>query len=709
MRQLARVVGVLLLAFAGRHALAATINVNSEADGGLGSLRDAASKAQPGDVIVIAAGKTVRLEKDVEIPANVTVQGEKAPLGRDTSTITAATPGANPPPKVVIKGGGAVVSQIRFKDVPVSVPSGVDGTKITASHFDGSASGVTIDGATNTQIGTDANGANGETCQFSGCRVGVASNASTGTTVGGCVFKKTGTGVKSTDDVNVRVTSNTIDAKAPDKTTTGDGIVISGSSGKADKNTITPDKKGGTGITATKGAGSKGALTLDGNTVETKGSAKGVDAKDRTDVTISSATIEGKSSGAGVHCSIGPDAPPGGVCDVENCDVKGCSPGIEIDCDGAQGVAVTVDHCTATNCGRGIVCDMTGAHGATCDVSNDTATGCKIDGMEVFAGPDGSVAMNACDIEKCGSGRNACGIAAGGAGGDFYADALVVNLSKGPPVLLRSVSSTPSVCSFENLTLKFAKVEAIYVAPQTDAKLISGTFTGIKGPDVFVDHGGELKVRSDILDGSFMLSTNVPLVDVAPRGWGSDGMSAEFDGGGNLVVNVPPGADEVRVCGDSADHPFSAILTNSDSVTFSPDQLPADASIRVVAVAPDADGYDQVFGETRVKRPKAKPATSHHDFTFPSTVTIHSPAGRDGSEPFDVVNATDQTLTLVFPHPTGNFALFPTGNVVFQPHETKHCEADHSAMQAIHETLKLPMKLDDGTPEGTLTVIGDVP
>jgi hypothetical protein len=757
MRDLVKSLGVLVVALTAWPALAATIVVTKPTDNptapDAGSLRDALGKAQPGDVVQIQAGVTVKLKGDLtSSTANVTIEGQNPTDGQSgkPSTIGADDPKASPAPTLIVNGGGSVVKNVKFDGVPVTVGQNNEGSKITGCEFDGANSGVTIDHATDTIVGTtpaDVNGANGQTCTFNGCKVGVASNTSAGTIVAHDVFKKTGVGVKSTDDTNITVSDNTIDAKAPDKSSTGDGAVFNGSSGSCNDNTITPDKKGGTGIIAGPSSDGtvRGQLQGKNNNVKTSGKANGIDVKNHKNATISDCDVEGKTKGFGVHCSIGPDG-GAGVCEIRDCNATGCAVGFAFDCDGSTGATCTVADCKADKCGKGFVCGLDGSTGATCTLSDDTAThcagpgfscdatgadgatseisnchasDCKVDGIECRAGPNGTCTLHDDDCTRCGSGPEACGMKLGGSGGALSAKFIDVEQSKGAGVLLVNTgASMPTVCSFENLTVALSKTDGFVANAQTSATVLSPTFTNNHGAMVFIDQRSTIGFEKTFLDGEASVELRSPLIDVEPRGWNETAgpvtslIHAEFDDAGNLTVAVTAGdAYFFDVVGAGGAMVEQSANPPQPSYTFPAAQVPAGDFMAVSAFGKTDPASPTSLivplGETRLKRPKQSAAAGVFVFSKTS-FTITSAPNADGAATFTITNSTDGPLTLDIGKLTGNFSNSPFGQVPFLAHETRDCFVGHSAMAPITETAHFQAKLPDGTVEANITVKGVV-
>lgn len=116
--------------------------------------------------------------------------------------------------------------------------------------------------------------------------------------------------MKSGDDTNVTVTENNISG--------GNGVVVAGSSGEVKANTIATGKAAdNVGIDVGKSPSAnapKGPVKVDGKDhIDKNGKATGVRVVDRSDATISDATIQGKgrSTGPGIHAVLAAGTPPG--------------------------------------------------------------------------------------------------------------------------------------------------------------------------------------------------------------------------------------------------------------------------------------------------------------------------------------------------------------------------------------------------------------
>jgi hypothetical protein len=406
-----------------------------------------------------------------------------------------------------------------------------------------------------------------------------------------------------------------------------------------------------------------------------------VSSTDRNDVTISSATVEGKSSGAGIHCSIGPDAPPGGFCVVEKCTVKGASPGIELDGSGSQGVAFSVSMCTSMNCNRGAVCDMTGATGATCTVSNYTATSCKTDGLECFAGADGGCTLADISIERCGSGPQACGMNVGGLGG-FFADARTdVRASKGAAV---RVTKFPTICEFDTLTVDMQTGgSGMVIAPDCMARLVGEQYPWIVQHNIFVSTVGDFAAPQSVFDAAFSPILSKPPVDVAPPGWDPNGV-ATFDADGNLTVHVPSGATEVYVYGGANAFAAQPVDPSTKTATFAASDLPAGSVLNVVPygpVHPELNDTRAIFGGFDVKPPKPKKPSGNGTFDFSQTsFTLHVAVNNDTSAELDITNKTSQQQTALVSTAKNGFGVVPNGELTFQPNEMKKVDVEFSTM-----------------------------
>jgi len=697
MGRVARWFGCALVAVLAMPALAATISVTKDSDNPAspeaGSLRDAVQKAQSGDTIEIDAGLTIGLKGDLVVPAakaNITIQGKNPPDGQSgkPSTITTAKD-ADVTAAVRLDGNGDKLVNVACDNVRVTSNATI-GVQVTGSAFKGANAGVTLTGTTSAQVGTDAAG-NGLGNTFIGCGIGVSVSSTTNTVVGDNVIKDAGTGVSSLDDTNVNVLTNTISGKAPNKTTPSVGIDVSGSSGTVEKNNVTPDKKGGTGIATKKTAGAepKGPLNLTGNNVKVKGSAAGIDVKDRKDVTISSSDVEGKSSAPGIHVAVGADAGPGGSVVVDGCTVDGCSPGI--------------------------LCDTTGASNVACTISNNTVADCREQGISCAVGADGTCDVTGNEVDRCGSGAEGCGIGLRGEGVEIDCDHNVVDACRGNGI---NLFAGASFIDLGRLAVTNTKGYAIYASQGATAFVQSAhatadvDFAGNLKGFTFIEIGADLGVTDEILDKFANAPPAKPQIDVAPRGWHSTSMMAGFDVAGNLVVNVPPGAFTVQVSGNGARVVKSA--AGASIVTFSPSELPPGAGpggdlFGVFALHPESLRAGQgPLGQVDVRKPKPRaPDSGTNTFTVSQkNVTITSKIGADNSLSISVTNHSDQPQTLDIGKLTGNFFNFPSGMVTFAPGETKVIDIGHSAMKAVTETANLVMKLASGVVQAVVKVTG---
>ncbi len=664
--RIARPLGALTLVALALPAWAATITVTKGSDDAAnppaGSLRDAVNKAQPGDTIEIQSGVTVTLVADLPVPAaakNVTIQGPP-PDAKKPAKVTGEGP-KKPAHKLIVQADGVTVRQIEFDDVPLTVDHAT-GDTVSRCDFTGARSGVVVDGATTTAVGTDS-----EPNTFKNCDVGVTCSNSTGTTVTQCEIKGSKTCVGSTDDTNVVVTDCVLDGVTC--------VDLEGSSGEVTKVAMTPGGKDGIGVNvgpSPSGGAVKGPVKIDGNQqVKLKGNAKAVKVTGRADVTVDGNKVSGKTSGVAFDVEPGATAAAGQQLNVTNNVVAGAGGGIFVDFSSAPVETVVIEGNLLTGGagqGGGIFAD--GGPNGVFTVSGNTVTGFRPFGIHVSS-----------------------------QGGTFACDANTIDRPKGDGL---DVSGSSRI-TLGTLTVTNAKKPAVFIDSGATAILDGATFQGNKGPDVLVADGGTFAAPLAVVDAADPPGARLPQVDVAPRGWGTTGATATIDDAGNLTVHAPPGTTDVRIMARS-DGPFSiphevardVVDSSGDAVIDLSKQPPGSFTVQFLGFAFDpSTGDPAIRGEASVKWNGVK-TSGGGGATFEvskTLLTLTAAANNDTSEDFTVTNKTNQSLPITVSQLNGVFGVVPSGQITLAPNEVKQFTCGFSSTKP-------------GTFKGSFTISG---
>jgi hypothetical protein len=654
MRTTAWLLAAAALLALGRGAEAATIPVTSGNNAGAGTLRDAIANANAGDTIQIANGVTVRLEGDLTIPAgkgNLTIEGPPPNGAKQQATIAQAVPAPTPPAHVVVDAPGVTIRQIGFDGVRVDVHG--NGATIHTCDFDGKGKtdGVDVSGATGASVGT-ANQAN----TFKNCIVAVAVKDSTDTTVTNNLITKSGVGVTSQDDKNVTVSGNSIKD--------GDGVIASGSSGTVSTNKLTPDKKGGVAVDVGPGAGAggtQGPMSVQGNDVKAKGTAIGVQVHGRTDVTVSSNAIQGKTKGDGV--SLGCDHDVAGAC---------------LPWATTTDPFVCADN-TIAACGTGVRCDLTGATQATCTIRDNVVDHCSTAGFACTTGQDADCLLVDNRADACGigmdiacEGASTCGVT----GGD---------VSKPRRAAVRLTG--PVICSFESVALQLVATPGFHLGEGAHAVVRNMT---LPRNGAFLESGAGLAVPDDqVRADAFKADAAKPQIDCAPKGWGTEGLDFTVAADGRLTVNPPPGAVSIEVRTVTG-----AFVSQAGSPNvFDLGSSPGTFSVVVLGDAPFPFQY--VVAEAKVKWKGVTQSGGGSGLDFSKVKAVFTaPVGQEAD-----------TQTIVVSNPTGapivitidrsaigpQFFAFPSGEVTVFDHANVQIVIGFSATQpgTYHKALKI--------------------